>query len=305
MNIIIVPDRLAKAKTVCLNGCGLATALGGMLAGLVLLAMFFAYGFVYFLGPTRLPGGRELLLSAQRAEAERHRRYLEESLAAMARKLGEMQAQVARLDALGERVASLAGIPRETFRFDQKPARGGAEASAARTFEFSEFAAEIGQTERAIEDRGDRLAVMEAWLSREKLRRQALPSAPPVALGFFSSNFGWRIDPFSGFKARHEGVDFMAPEGTPIQAAAGGIVVYAGDHPSYGKMIDIDHGNGLISRYAHASRLLVETGDVVLRGQKIGEVGSTGRSTGPHLHFEVRDRGVPQNPTRYLRAAGK
>jgi murein DD-endopeptidase MepM/ murein hydrolase activator NlpD len=119
-----------------------------------------------------------------------------------------------------------------------------------------------------------------------------------------SSDYGWRIDPFSGQRAFHEGVDFLAGEGTPVRAAAGGVVVYADLHPQYGNMIEIDHGNDLVSRYAHASRMLVKTGDVVLSGARIAEVGRTGRATGTHLHFEVRHRGVPQNPTHFLRQPG-
>jgi murein DD-endopeptidase MepM/ murein hydrolase activator NlpD len=126
----------------------------------------------------------------------------------------------------------------------------------------------------------------------------------PVAGGWYSSNYGWRIDPFTGQRAFHEGVDFMAQMGTPIFAAAGGVVVYSDLHPQYGNMVEIDHGNDLISRYAHASRRLVKLGDVVLRGARIAEVGMTGRSTGPHLHFEVRQRGAPANPAQFLRLPG-
>jgi murein DD-endopeptidase MepM/ murein hydrolase activator NlpD len=135
-------------------------------------------------------------------------------------------------------------------------------------------------------------------------KKQLLPTELPVSVGWYSSNFGWRIDPFTGWNAFHEGMDFMAPEGEAITAAAGGVVVYAEPHPQYGNMIEIDHGNGLITRYAHASKLIAKVGDVVLRGQKIAEVGNTGRSTGTHLHFEVRQWGAPQNPARFLQVPG-
>jgi murein DD-endopeptidase MepM/ murein hydrolase activator NlpD len=130
-----------------------------------------------------------------------------------------------------------------------------------------------------------------------------LPSIPPVHTGFYSSNFGWRIDPFTGVSAMHEGVDFMADAGTPIYASAGGVVDYAALHPQYGNMVEIDHGNDIVTRYAHASKLLVKVGQVVRRGEKIAEVGSTGRSTGNHLHFEVRYKGIAQNPVRFLEKA--
>jgi murein DD-endopeptidase MepM/ murein hydrolase activator NlpD len=125
-----------------------------------------------------------------------------------------------------------------------------------------------------------------------------------VADGFVGSGFGWRTDPFTGHMARHEGIDFAAPPGTPIHAAAGGVVLSAEFHPEYGNVVEIDHGNQLTTRYAHALRMLVRPGDLVKRGQKIAEVGNTGRSTGPHLHFEVHSQGVAQNPAKFLAAPG-
>jgi murein DD-endopeptidase MepM/ murein hydrolase activator NlpD len=126
----------------------------------------------------------------------------------------------------------------------------------------------------------------------------------PVEGGWHSSNYGWRIDPFTGQRTFHEGIDFMAEQGTAIRAAASGVVAYSDSHPQYGNMIEIDHGDGLITRYAHASKRDVKVGDVVLRGASIAEVGKTGRATGTHLHFEVRRRGAPQNPTRFLQLPG-
>jgi murein DD-endopeptidase MepM/ murein hydrolase activator NlpD len=131
-----------------------------------------------------------------------------------------------------------------------------------------------------------------------------MPTLQPIVDGWFSSNFGYRIDPFTGENSFHEGIDFPAETGTPVVAAASGKVVYAEWHPQYGKMVEIDHGNGLVSRYAHAAELRVKEGDLVVRGQRIASVGSTGRSTGPHLHFEVRQNGVPQNPARFLAHSG-
>jgi murein DD-endopeptidase MepM/ murein hydrolase activator NlpD len=124
----------------------------------------------------------------------------------------------------------------------------------------------------------------------------------PVNAPFNASGFGWRIDPFTGQQAMHEGIDFITDVGTPVVAAAGGVVQFAGFHPQYGLMVDIDHGNELVTRYAHLSRVAVKEGDIVQRGRRIADSGNTGRSTGPHLHFEVRFRGTPQNPARFLMA---
>jgi len=147
------------------------------------------------------------------------------------------------------------------------------------------------------------LAALETLLQQDRLRKKMLNTIQPVNSGWYSSNFGWRLDPFTGKSAMHEGVDYVVPQGTPIHAAASGIVVYADMHPQFGNLVEIDHGNDILTRYAHASRILVKVGQMVKRGQKIAEVGSTGRSTGAHLHFEVRIRGLAQNPNRFLRLA--
>ena len=174
----------------------------------------------------------------------------------------------------------------------------------AREISLGELGAELDRLSKELEDRTDKLRVLESTLTEDYAKRQLIPTAKPIQAGYYSSNFGWRIDPFTGLNAFHEGLDFMAEEGTPILAAAGGVVVFAAHHPQYGNMVEIDHGNDLVTRYAHASKIVVKVGDVVLRGSKIAEVGNTGRSTGTHLHFEVRLRGAAQNPARFLNMPG-
>jgi murein DD-endopeptidase MepM/ murein hydrolase activator NlpD len=184
------------------------------------------------------------------------------------------------------------------------PGRGGAESSLpSRNLSVAEFESLLATLGRQVEDRADQLSVLEALLVEDSAKRKFLPSLLPVVDGWYSSNFGFRIDPFTGQSSFHEGIDFIAETGTPIVAAASGKVIYAGWHPQYGRLVEVDHGNGLLSRYAHASRLVVDEGDLVVRGQRIAYVGSTGRSTGPHLHFEVRLNGVPQNPARFIQAS--
>ena len=153
---------------------------------------------------------------------------------------------------------------------------------------------------RQVEERTDQLGVLEALLVADSANRKFMPTLSPIIDGWFSSNFGYRIDPFTGLQSFHEGIDFPADNGTPVIAAASGKVIESGYQPQYGKIVVIDHGNGLVSRYAHASEVYVNEGDLVVRGQRVASVGSTGRSTGPHLHFEVRLNGVPQNPARFL-----
>jgi murein DD-endopeptidase MepM/ murein hydrolase activator NlpD len=250
-----------------------------------------------------LPALQRLVLSAHEAEAERSRAFVQQNLNAMAVKVGEMQAQLTRLDALGERLSSLAGI--RDFRFNEAPGLGGAAPTLMppQNLSLADFSEKLTLLSRQVENRNDMLGVLEAQLFEQAVKKKLMPTMMPVAAPYNASGFGRRVDPFNGQWAMHEGIDFLADLGSPIVAAAGGVVVFAGLHPQYGYMIDIDHGNDLVTRYAHCSKLLVREGDLVQRGRKIGEVGSTGRSTGPHLHFEVRFRGAAQNPAKFLVAS--
>jgi murein DD-endopeptidase MepM/ murein hydrolase activator NlpD len=207
-----------------------------------------------------------------------------------------------RLDTLGERLAKTAGFKPQEFMFDQPPGRGGAVSSLpSYNLSLGDLTQQINLLTTQMEDRTEKLGVLDSLMIVDSAKKKLLPSVLPIEGGWYSSNYGWRIDPISGVRAYHEGMDFMAELGTPAHAAAGGMVIYSDFHPQYGNMVDIDHGNGLISRYAHLSKRLVKNGDVVLSGGTIGAVGTTGRSTGPHLHFEVRQNGAPLNPVRFLR----
>jgi murein DD-endopeptidase MepM/ murein hydrolase activator NlpD len=252
------------------------------------------------------PWLQTILLAEQRQEAARMQEKVQGHLSAMAVRLGELQAQMMRLDGLGERLAKAAGLKPQELQSMQPgtvPGRGGPAPASSRPLSVDELTSLVDRLARDVEVRTDQLTVLEAMIVQGSANRSFLPSQRPVADGWYSSNFGMRIDPFSGESAFHEGIDFPAEVGTPILAAASGKVVYSGFHPQYGKMLEIDHGSGLVSRYAHASQVNVGDGDLVVRGQRIGAVGSTGRSTGPHLHFEVRLFGVPQNPVRFLAAS--
>ncbi len=302
MQIILISDRLARARSVSLSGVHLAAA------GLAALALVCAGAAgLYWLSlryasELRVPVLQQLVASAQEAEAERARAFVQQNLNAMAEKVGEMQAQLTRLDALGERLSALAGIKPSEFRFSEAPGIGGAAPTLMppQNLSLAEFADKLSSMSSHIENRNDVLGVLEAQLFEQAVKRRLLPTQMPVAAPFQASSFGRRIDPFTGMLAMHEGIDFLADVGTPVVAAAAGIVQFAGLHPQYGFMVDIDHGNDLVTRYAHLSKIFVKEGDVVMRGRKIALSGNTGRSTGPHLHFEVRFRGVAQNPAKFL-----
>jgi murein DD-endopeptidase MepM/ murein hydrolase activator NlpD len=302
VQIILISDRLAKARTVRLSlvHLGVLAAAGVALlcastAGLYWLSLRYAT-------EVRIPVLQKLVLAAQEAEAERARAFVQQNLNAMAVKLGEMQAQLTRLDALGERLSSSAGIRPQEFRFTEAPGLGGPHPTLMppQNLSLHDFGEKLATLSRSVENRNDMLGVLEAQLFEAAVRKKLVPNMMPVEAPYNASGFGRRIDPFTGQWAMHEGIDFLADLGTPVVAAAGGVVQFAGFHPQYGFMIDIDHGNDLVTRYAHLSKLFVKEGDVVLRGRKLALSGNTGRSTGPHLHFEVRFRGAAQDPKKFL-----
>jgi len=308
LNIILVSGARAQARTLTLDWRHWTSGGFGLIVLFLSFTLLFNYVTLRYAAAINHPLLQAILLADQRAEAQKTQEVLQGHLNAMAVKLGELQAQMLRLDGLGERLAKLAGLkPQELpppLEPGQSPGRGGPAPTLSRDLSVEEFSALLAELSRQVEQRSDQLGILEALLVTDSVKRKFLPTLSPIEDGWFSSNFGWRIDPFTGQKSFHEGIDFPAETGTPVVAAASGKVVFADVHPAYGKMIEIDHGNGLVSRYAHNSALFVKEGDLVVRGQHIANVGSSGRSTGPHLHFEVRLNGVPQNPARFLQPMG-
>ena len=308
MNIILVTSANARARTLTLDWRH--WTVGGFGLAVVFVAFTGAFNFVTlkYAAAIQHPWLQAIVLADQRQEALRTQHLVQGHLNAMALRMGELQAQLMRLEGLGEHLAKLAGLkPQElpSLQPGQIPGRGGAESSLpSRPLSVDEFSQMLGQLGRQLEERSDQLGVLEALLVQDSANRKFLPTLLPIVDGWYSSNFGYRIDPFTGLQTFHEGIDFPADRGTPVVAAASGKVIEAGVHPQYGKILAIDHGNGLVSKYAHAADVYVHEGDLVVRGQRVATVGSSGRSTGPHLHFEVRLNGVPQNPVRFLRSAG-
>ncbi|MFN0315539.1 MAG: peptidoglycan DD-metalloendopeptidase family protein [Burkholderiales bacterium] len=302
MNIILVSNRFSRSRTLTLS-LGQVAMIG--IAVALLGAALFGAAYYFVLRHAvddRNPLLQEMVREAQAHETQRAQTYVRDSLNSMAVKLGELQAHILRLNTVGERLSKAAGMKPQEFQFDRPPGQGGADPGAGGgAVSMGDLKRKIDELSQSLEQQSDRMGLLDVAYTRSSAQKQFVPSARPLPGGFYSSNFGWRIDPFTGHNTFHEGIDFMAKEGTVILAAAGGAVVFADQHPHYGKMVEIDHGNGLITRYAHSSRLLVKVGDVVVPGSKIAEVGSTGRSTGPHLHFEVRQRGLALNPLRFLK----
>ena len=302
MDIILVSSKYHQARSFSLSKPQIFFLCLLFFVSVISLSVLLNYFSLRYAVTHNSPYLHSLLEAVQAEQTKRTQSYVRESLNTMAARLGEMQAKLLRLDTLGERLSKLAGLDPKDFMFDQTPARGGpTPVVEAKPLSFGELTEQLNALGGNLDDRSDKLGALESRLFLDYAKKQFLPSSLPVDNNWYSSNFGWRIDPFTGLSTFHEGIDFVARSGRPIRAAAAGVVVYSAKHPQYGNMVEIDHGNGLVTRYAHASKLEVGVGDVVVIGQQVGAVGSTGRSTGPHLHFEVRVRGAAVNPNKFLK----
>ncbi|TAG81732.1 MAG: M23 family peptidase [Betaproteobacteria bacterium] len=299
MQIILVSSDYRTRKNLNVGWPHLVGAAFALLVALALTATLANYLSLKYAATSNHPLIRSILLADQHEKAREQRQQIQDHINSLAVRLGEMQAHMLRLDGLGDRLAKVAGLKPQELPSASPPGRGGA-ATPSTPLSMDQFAKQLGELQRTIDVKADQMTVLEALLVEGSAQRKFLPTLPPVENINYTSNFGYRIGPFTGHQSFHEGVDFAAETGTPINAAASGKVIYAETHAAYGKTVDVDHGNGLVTRYAHASELLVKEGDLVVRGQRIAKVGSTGRSTGPHLHFEVRLNGAPQNPARFL-----
>ncbi|HET9822275.1 MAG TPA: M23 family metallopeptidase [Burkholderiaceae bacterium] len=328
MQIMITHGSMARTRVLQFSRWQLV-ALAAVLAVLLMLLSGAVYHFIFLKAAREgWPVVSQVVRLVVRDEFAQRDRYVRENLDAMAQKVGEIQAKVLKLEAMGDRVSGLAGVKPEEFRgFLGSPAPAASAPAATRAGQGGPFIPALlaafapahlaTEEQRSFGDMTGRLAALdvradvttdlftliESRLLEGRLAQLLVPSTQPVE-GPVGSGFGFRIDPFSGRSALHTGLDFPADVGTPILAAAGGMVVAVDTHPEYGRLLELDHGNGLMTRYAHLSKTLVKAGDLVKRGQPVAQVGNSGRSTGPHLHFEVLVNGVPQNPARFLAGRG-
>lgn len=246
------------------------------------------------------------VLAKQREQITELKQQMQARANAIAIQLGDMKAHIIRLDALGQRLTAMAGIKSSEFDFGQDPPQGGPEKDipGARP-QVGDLSSMLNSLQSQIDLRSSQLSALENVILSRQLGQEIHPEGRPVNTGYISSGFGERVDPFTGGEEFHEGIDFAAPMGTPIHAVAAGIVTWAGARGGYGNMVQLDHGNGYATRYGHAEKILVHVGETVQRGDVIALVGDTGRSTGPHVHFEVLKDGHEVNPARFiaLRAA--
>jgi murein DD-endopeptidase MepM/ murein hydrolase activator NlpD len=241
-------------------------------------------------------------LASQSAELEQLRANAERKLQALTIGLAELQARMTRLDALGEHLTVMADLEEGEFDFSQPPAMGGPMAGEFHVdYDAADIDRQFSRFEQQLTDREQQLALLESLLNNRKLDEQFWLSGRPIEKGWISSYYGKRTDPFTGKPAFHDGIDFAGKEGSNVIAVAGGVVTWTGSRSGYGDMVEISHGDGFITRYAHNKQNLVEPGDVVRKGEAIALMGSSGRSTGAHVHFEVYKNGRPVDPASYIR----
>jgi len=302
MNVILLSKREGKARQLDLARPLTLTAL----AALVVLFLGSAFAVGLQLGR----GSHERvvlsdtvqfgsLLAEQKKQIADLKQQLQLRVDAMAMRLGEVNAHVIRLDALGRRLTEMADIDSREFNFDRDPPSGGPEGEGT-SAQIPDLSAMLAQLEQRVDQRESQLAALENLILARELHQEIHPEGRPVANGFISSYFGERSDPFDGRDAFHKGVDFAGAPGSSVTAVAAGVVTWAGERSGFGKLIEINHGDGFVTRYAHNERTLVTVGDTVKRGEPVALMGSTGRSTGPHVHFEVLRNGRQVDPLSFI-----
>ncbi|HEY5603505.1 MAG TPA: M23 family metallopeptidase [Gammaproteobacteria bacterium] len=255
-------------------------------------------------GPWALIQGWKQEMSAHRQQIDTATRNAKQNVDALSRRLAQLQAHIIRLDALGSRLIEIAQLDSGEFDFSVPPAVGGPEnAAPERDPGAPDLLASLNDLSVQLENRAQQLDLLETMLMNKNLHDEVMPAGKPITKGWTSSFYGLRTDPFTGHKEHHKGVDFAAKMGSDIVTVASGVVTWAGRRYGYGLLVEVNHGNGYATRYGHAQDVLVKVGDTVKKGQIVALVGSTGRSTGPHLHFEVWHNGEAVDPMEYIRSA--
>ena len=310
MNILVISRRLGVANRINIGSRGLAALLFTFFA-VIPVATLYA-GFVLGISsaednPSELSVAVRVELDKQQQEVVDAKRVAQDNLDALALNLGQMRAHVIRLDALGEHLTQIAGLDQGEFNFDTPPAQGGPVSNSAeqQSVGTEDFIAQMDSLSLQLEDRSAQLSVLENMLMNRNLQAEVLPAGRPIKKGWVSSLFGMRTDPFTGKLEMHKGMDLAGKDGTDVIAVGSGVVTWSGKRYGYGNMVEINHGNGYVTRYGHHKENIVKVGDTVKRGQAIALMGSTGRSTGPHVHFEVLHNGKQVDPQTYIQTAAR
>ncbi|MDH5784699.1 MAG: M23 family metallopeptidase [Chromatiales bacterium] len=308
MNILLVSKRFGSSACVSLTRGKVIAVLSSVFIMLPLSGLYVGYQMA---GGSSQYGNADVAsvinyeLDRQQQEIDDARRVAEENLNALTMRLGQMQAHVIRLDALGQRLTRMGGLDSGEFDFSNPPAQGGPEddSSSAPALQMPDFITQLDELSRQLENREQQLNVLENVLMSRNLHKEVFPAGRPVTKGWLSSNYGTRSDPFTGKPEFHKGVDLAGKEGSDIISVAAGVVTWAGNRYGYGNLVEVTHGNGYVTRYGHAKEVLVKVGETVKKGQMIALMGNTGRSTGPHVHFEVWVDGKTVDPAKYIHAS--
>lgn len=308
MDIILVSNQRGRMWRATITTRHLLGWLPAAVAGLAIFCASLGIGYWIKAVDSRLPvdivGMWAGELQDQRQQLLSTRELVEGNTNALARRLAQLNAQMMRLDAAGARLTSIAGLNKGEFDFSQPPPVGGPEADAeGQAMAVDQVLASLDAFEQQISARERQMRVLEDLLLASRLQKEVRPSGWPVSDGWISSVFGMRVDPFTGLRSFHAGVDFAARIGSDVQSVAAGIVSDVGERFGYGLLVEINHGNGYVTRYGHNDTALVRVGDRVKKGQPVSLVGNSGRSTGPHVHFEVLLNGRTVNPYDYIQAA--
>jgi len=308
MNIILLKRKKGSSGLVSLNKKKIVAVLVAVFA--ILPATFIYSGYklgIHYMqaNPDNLMVAMQTEMEAQRLKIDEVTKDAEENMNALALRLGKLQAHVIRLDALGSRLTTMAKLDNGEFDFNQSPAQGGPVSSYDNSSEMqiTDFMASLKNLSSQLDDRNQQLTVLETMMMNRNLQAEVMPAGRPISRGWLSSYFGIRTDPFNGRRVHHSGVDFAGKMGSDVVSVAAGVVTYSGKRSGYGRLVEINHGNGYSTRYGHSSELLVKVGDTVKKGQVVAKMGTSGRSTGPHVHFEVLLNGRAVNPKKYIHAS--
>lgn len=304
MNVILLAKRMKRPVKIHLG----RSQLIGLVTAVVVLPLALSSYLGFYLGShAGRSAAAAAAVNAPPQIAAEDEADVQETINALTAKLGVLQAEVIRLNALGKRLVDVAGLEKGEFDFSTPPPQGGPEQpkilQQLQDLPLPGLVDSVESLDQQLQDRQQQLNVLETLFMNRNLLDEVLPAGRPVKNGWLSSYFGYRIDPFTGRRARHEGVDIAGKLGEPVLAVAAGVVTYAGKRHGYGNLVEINHGNGFVTRYGHNSAVKVKVGETVSKGQVVALMGSTGRSTGPHVHFEVWRRGRVVNPIKYLNAS--
>jgi murein DD-endopeptidase MepM/ murein hydrolase activator NlpD len=308
MKVIIVSGKHGQSRSLSLSRLTRTLLSLCLLGGPLVVGACIGYGLS---GETGAFGPQVILALKDQTQKQQQilaetKEHTKQQLQALTLKMAALQARLVRLDALGERITAIAKLDKGEFNFSQLPALGGPQtADLGSSYSNPDFVDVIEQLVERVDDREQQLQILESLLANRKIQDDVFLAGRPIKKGWMSSRFGHRTDPFNGRVAMHEGVDFAGKEGADIIAVASGVVTWASERSGYGQLVEINHGSGYMTRYAHNKQNQVEVGDIVKKGQVVALMGSSGRSTGPHVHFEVYKHGRSVDPAAYIHRASR